>query len=105
MKYSLMEKKKYPVLIRILKSKYLIASIIFVLWILFFDEYSVMSFNKNKVKLKNLVEQQNFYKEKIKSDQQKLMELNSGKEELEKYAREQFNMSKPGEDLYVIINE
>jgi len=33
------------------------------------------------------------------------MELNSGKEELEKYAREQFNMSKPGEDLYVIINE
>jgi cell division protein DivIC len=100
-----MEKKKYPVLIRILKSKYFIACIIFVLWILFFDEYSIMSYNRNKVKLENLVEQQNFYKEKIRSDQQKLMELNSGKEELEKYAREQFNMSKPGEDLYVIINE
>jgi cell division protein DivIC len=100
-----MERKKIPFFLRILRNKYLIASIIFVLWILFFDEYSMMAYKKNRLQMNNLIEQQNYYKEKIKSDQQKLMELNSGNEELEKYAREQFYMSKPDEDVYVVIKE
>jgi cell division protein DivIC len=100
-----MEKKKYPVIVRIIKSKYLIASVIFVLWIFFFDEYNIITNRKNKEKLNDLIEQQGFYKQKIKSDQQKLSELNSGKEELEKYAREQFYMSKPGEEVFVIEKE
>ncbi|MFH1001582.1 MAG: septum formation initiator family protein [Bacteroidota bacterium] len=100
-----MGEKQTSVFIRVIKNKYFIASFIFVLWILFFDEYSLIAHKKNVSQLKNLIEQQNYYKEKIKADEQKLIELNSGNAELEKYAREQFYMSKPDEDLYIVTKE
>jgi cell division protein FtsB len=100
-----MKEKEASRFLGLIKNKFFIAIVIFIVWILFFDEYSVLSQRKNRVQLLNLIEQQNYYKEKIESDQQKLEELNSGKEELEKYAREQFHMSKPNEDLFLIVEE
>lgn len=74
-----MEKKNNNIFIRIVKNKYFIAFFIFVLWIIFFDEYSLISHQENKERLNNLLEQQTYYKEKIKSDMRKIEELNAGK--------------------------
>lgn len=87
---------------KILKNKYFLTSLIFIVWLLFFDDYNLISGTKNHLELKNLVRQQEYYKEKIHSDQLKLKELNSGPAELEKYAREEFYMSKPNEDVYIL---
>lgn len=92
-------------LLKIAHNKYFIASFIFAFWILFFDEFSLISLKENKERLNYLLEQQAYYKEKIKSDQRKIQELNAGKAELEKYAREQFKMTKPNEDLFIIVEE
>jgi len=51
------------------------------------------------------VQQKEYYKNRIASDNQKLQDLHAGKEELEKFAREQYHMSKPNEDVFVIVEE
>ena len=100
-----MGKDNKQTVVKVVSNKYFIAAILFVVWITFFDEHSFISHKENKQRLKYLKEQQIYYKENIATDQRKLQELNAGKEDLEKYAREQFNMSKPNEDLYIVVEE
>lgn len=86
-------------------NKYLIVSIGFVIWILFFDANNVMQHRRNLAELKLLEEQVDFYKHKIEADKKKLFELQTNDENLEKFAREQFLMKKADEDIFVIVEE
>lgn len=88
-----------------LKNKYFIASILFLAWIVFFDENSFVSHAENKSRLQELVRQKEYYRERIQEDQQKLEDLHAGKNELEKFAREEYYMSKPDEELFIVIEE
>lgn len=89
---------------KLLKNKYFIAGMIFLVWIMFFDDNNLMAHRRNKKRLAALKAQQEYYNEKIAADNRKIEELRSGQENLEKYAREQFYMSKPDEDVF-IVNE
>lgn len=91
--------------LKIVRNKYLVASILFFTWILFFDENSIVSHQQNKQRLRDLVDQKEYYKERIISDKQKLEDLKSGIEDLEKFAREQYFMSKPDEDVFVVVEK
>ena len=84
------------------RNKYLVATILFLTFIIFLDENSIVSHNRNKRRLKELTEQKETYRAQIKSDKQKLEDLNSGPENLEKFAREQFYMSRPNEDVFIV---
>ena len=86
-------------------NKFVIVSILFAVWIIFFDENSIVSHVKSKRQLNELKQQKEYYQERIASDRQKLQDLNKGKEELEKFAREQYQMSKPDEDVFIIVEE
>ena len=88
-----------------LKNKYFIAGLIFLVWIMFFDENNIISHRRNKKRLSALKAQQEYYREKIAADNQKIEELRSGQDNLEKYAREQFYMSKPDEDVFMIVEK
>ena len=88
--------------LKVWRNKYLVATIIFFAWIVFFDENSIVSHNRNKRRLKELTEQKETYREQIKSDKHKLEDLSSGPENLEKFAREQYYMSLPNEDVFII---
>lgn len=90
---------------KVLKNKYFIASILFLTWIIFFDENSFISHAENKQRLNDLNKQKEYYLDRIESDKQKLEDLNTGEKELEKFAREQYFMSKPNEDLFIIVEE
>jgi cell division protein FtsB len=90
---------------RIFINKYFIAIFLFVAWILFFDENSIMVHQKNRKRLNELQMQKEYYIERIASDQKKLEDLNGGKEDLERYAREQYYMSKPDEEVFIIVEE
>jgi cell division protein FtsB len=85
--------------------KYIIAVVLFLGSIIFFDENSIITHQQNKQRLQELLQQKEYYKERIKADKQKLKDLNSGMEELEKFAREQYYMSKPGEDVFIVVKE
>lgn len=86
-------------------SKYLIALVAFVVWIVFFDDNNLRQHQKNLLELAQLEEQVAFYKQKIEADKRKLYELQTNDENLEKFAREQFFMKKADEDIYVIVEE
>ena len=86
-------------------NKFVIAFILFAVWIIFFDENSIVSHVKSKRQLNELKQQKEYYQERIVSDRQKLEDLNKGKKELEKFAREQYHMSKPDEDVFIVIEE
>lgn len=60
---------------------------------------------KNKKKSKNLKKEKAYYQRKIEEDSRKMEELLSNKKNLEKFAREQYLMKKPDEDLFVIVKE
>lgn len=86
-------------------NKYLIALAGFVVWIMFFDDSNLMQHRQNQEELRLLEEQVDFYKKKIESDKQKLYELQTNDENLEKFAREQFLMKKADEDIFVIVEK
>ncbi len=91
--------------LKIVSNKFLISSVLFVLWIIFFDENSISSHLKDRKHLSELVEQKEYYQERIELDKQKFEELHQGKEELEKFAREQYYMSRPDEDVFIVVEE
>jgi cell division protein FtsB len=90
---------------KILGNKWIIATILFLTWIVFFDENSIVSHQKNKQRLYELKQQEDYYKERIEVDRQKLEDLKAGEEKLEKFAREQYFMSKPDEDVFVVVDD
>jgi cell division protein FtsB len=91
--------------VKVVGNKYFIATALFLAWFLFFDENSFVAHRENKQRLEELTRQKEYYIEKIASDKQKLEDLNAGKEELEKFAREQYFMSKPDEDVFIVVEK
>ena len=83
----------------------MIALVLFLLWITFFDQNNLVQHRRNKQRLKALKEQQDFYRVKIEEDHLKMEELRSGEDNLEKYAREQFNMTRSDEDLFLVVEK
>jgi len=90
---------------RLLRNKWFIATALFVVWVVFFDENSIVSHQRNKHKLYELKQQEEYFREKILVDRQKFEDLKQGEEKLEKFAREQFYMSLPDEDIFIIDNK
>lgn len=52
--------------------------------------------------IRNLKNQIEYYKEKKETDQRKLHELNSDKDNIEKFARENYLMKKDNEEVFVV---
>lgn len=90
---------------KILKNKYFISTVLFMVWIIFFDENSFVTRTENNRRLKELNLQKEYYIERIEADKEKLEDLNAGKNELEKFAREHYYMSKPDEDIFIVVEE
>ncbi|MEZ5106114.1 MAG: septum formation initiator family protein [Draconibacterium sp.] len=90
---------------KVLRNKYLVAIILFFAWVVFFDENSIVYHQKNRHRLNEMNEQKVYYREKIQEDRQKLEDLNSGARDLEKFAREQYFMSKPDEDIFIVVEK
>jgi cell division protein FtsB len=53
-------------------------------------------------KIHNLEKEKEYYLQKIENDRNRLKELQTNSENLEKFAREQYYMKKPNEDIFVI---
>lgn len=60
---------------------------------------------KMSSEIRQLEENRTYYQEQIQKDSARLHELTTDKDNLEKYAREQFLMKKPNEDVFVVLEE
>ena len=85
-----------------LRNKYFIAIALFIIWILFFDNYNLIRQSRIKKDIKELEENKLFYTKEIKKDSTEFQDLLNNKEKREKFAREKFLMKKENEDLYII---
>lgn len=88
-----------------LKNKYVLTITIFMVWILFFDQNNLVDRMKMSSEIRQLESDREYYLEQIQVDSARLHELTTDRDNLEKYAREQFFMKKPNEDVFVIVEE
>jgi cell division protein FtsB len=86
-----------------LRNKYIITIIIFVLWLLLFDANNLLDRWRDMRIFRGLEKDKEYYIKRVEEDQRKLDELRSSDENLEKFAREQYRMKKPDEDVYIIV--
>lgn len=93
------------ILKRIIKNKYFITTILFIIWLVFFDQNNLIQYFKFKKQYKKLLQDKEYYIQKIKEDSEKINELQTNAETLEKFARENFFMKKPNEDLFIIVEK
>ncbi len=86
-----------------MRNKYILTLLVFLLWIILLDPNNLIS-RVREVRYRNrLAREQEYYMERIEEDRRKLYELRTSNENLEKYAREQYRMKRPDEDLFIIV--
>ena len=85
-----------------LKNKYLLAVVLFIVWITFFDNFNLIKQSKIKKNIKQLEENKKFYIQEITKDSTEYYDLLNDAEKREKFAREKFLMKKEDEDVYII---
>ena len=88
-----------------LRNKYVLTIAVFSIWMLFFDQNNAVDRIRMGSEIRQLEEDREYYLEQIQKDSASLSELTTNKENLEKYAREQFLMKKSNEDVFVVIEE
>ena len=85
-------------------NKYVITTVIFVVWLFFFDSNNILSNLKTRDKLNELKKQKRFYLDEIEKDSTMIQKLLYDTSEIEKFAREKFQMKKKNEDVFLIID-
>ena len=88
-----------------LRNKYLIAVMVFLVWLLIFDNNSLIDRFRYINTLHELEDEKLYYLQRIDEDSRRLNELKTDQENLEKFAREQYFMKKENEDVFVIVEE
>ncbi len=90
------------VLFKLLRNKYILSILIFLIWLVFFDRNNLIERYKELQKLHQLNKDKSYFNERIEDNKEKINELKTDASNLEKFAREQFLMKKPNEDIFVI---
>lgn len=85
-----------------LRNKYLLAIILFVVWMMFFDEKDWGLIYTHKNKLNDLQKSEQQLGKMIKDTREELGLLKTNTQTIEKYAREQYLMKKDNEDLFIV---
>jgi cell division protein FtsB len=86
-----------------MKNKYVLTILVFLVWIILLDPNNLIS-RVREIRTRNRLEhEKEYYLGRIEEDRRKLNELRTSNENLEKYAREQYHMKKPDEDLFIIV--
>jgi hypothetical protein len=87
----------------ILKNKYLLTGVAFLVLMLFFDGNDLISQYRMRKELSGLKKELQFYRDEAKKDSIELSELMGDSLELEKLGREKYLMKRDSEDIYIIV--
>ncbi len=86
---------------RVLSNKYFIILLLFLIWMVFFDENSFLNHWELDKEIDNLEKSNEYYKDQIEQDKKVIDNLNNP-DSLEKYAREEYKMKKENEEIFLI---
>jgi cell division protein FtsB len=85
-----------------LKNKFLLTSIGFTVWVVFFDRNDLLTQMDRKSELSSLKKSKAYYTQEIEKERRISEELKSDPSTIEKYAREKYLMKRDNEELFVI---
>jgi len=92
-------------LVNIFRNKYLSATLLFIIWIAFFDQTSLIYDVHLTQKERQLKAQKIYYEKQTLAATEQLKELQTDPANLEKFAREKYFMKKANEDVYVLVDQ
>ena len=87
--------------IKFLSNRYVLILFLFLIWMLFFDENSIINHRKLNKEIDKLESSNTYYEKEIKQDKRKIENLQDP-DSLEKFAREEYRMKRKDEDIYII---
>lgn len=101
MSWKRLRQKKW---FQVASNLYVLVLTIFMVWMLFFDQNSLLIHMELQREIQKLEQQQEFLREQIARDRE-VIETLSDPKQLEKFAREQYYLKKPDEEIYIIEYE
>ncbi len=87
-----------------LRNRYAWTGLAFAMYMLFFDSNHLISLYNLKTRQEALKKDELWYRNKIEEIQRKLKELNSNENQLEKFARESYQMKRADEEVFVLVD-
>ncbi len=84
-------------------NKYFITIFAFLVWMVFFDSTSFLVINEMNGEIKKYEKQLAYYKSEYEKNDQFYKKLMNNKEEKEKFARENYFMKKPNEEIFILV--
>jgi cell division protein FtsB len=88
--------------LKFLINKYILTSLAFLVWMIYFDQNDWMQQQERKKELQATKDDISFLQKEINSMESEQSQLANDPKRLEQYARENFHMKKDNEDLYLI---
>lgn len=89
-------------LLHIFKNKFVLASILFVGWMLFFDHNNLFLHLQYRAELNDLKERKKYYKDQIEKTKNDIDLIKTNPLWMEKVAREQYLMKRDNEDVFLV---
>lgn len=84
-------------------NKYTITICMFLVWMIFFDKTSFLVINELNGEISRYEDQLEYYKKEYEKNDNFYKKLMNNKSEKEKYARENYFMKKPDEEIFILV--
>ena len=99
-----MPRKKLPHVPGLVRNKYFLTTLVFIVWMSFFDSNDFYRQYKVYQKYRELSSEAR-RRMKLNEETRYSLELLKDKKHLEQFAREEYYFKKPNEDIFVIVEE
>lgn len=84
-------------------NKYILTIFLFLVWMIFFDKTSFLVIHELNGEINKYEEQLDYYKSEYEKNDKFYKKLMNNKSEKEKYARENYFMKKPNEEIFILV--
>lgn len=88
-----------------ISNKFVLAILVFSIWVGFFDPKDIGVIYSKEEKLKDLQQSETILIKNIKETKDELVQLKSNAGTIEKYAREKYYMKKDNEEVFIVENQ
>ena len=89
----------------VILNKYFISVVAVIVWVAFFDKDDLLSQYQLRQKLRQLRTERNYYHSEIEKSKNDMNELRTNPANLEKFAREKYQMKKDNEEIFLIVKD
>lgn len=92
-------------ILSIIRNKYLVSGLIFGTWMLFFDRHDLTTQFSYYSQKEELEEEKKFYHSEIDKISKGLDDIKNNPQEMQRIAREKYQMKKENEDVFILLYE